>query len=99
MSYEDLEKARLERATKEADKEAANKTKKAKKGKRAMTATPTADEVAVGKEEGGRKHRNGAGADAPALEVEAEAAHLGWPQVDEGGSSSEPWQAPVARMW
>ncbi|KAK5104821.1 hypothetical protein LTR62_003339 [Meristemomyces frigidus] len=99
MSYEDREKARLERATKEADKEAADKAKKAKKAETVLTTTPTADEVAIGKKKCGRRHENGDGADARALEGEAEAAQIGWPQADEGGSSSEPWRAPVARMW
>ena len=99
MSYEDLEKARLERAKKEAGKEAADKAKKAKKAKQALTATPTADEAAVGKKKRGRRHKNGVGANARTLEGEAEAALVDWPQVDEGGSSSDPWRAPVARMW
>ncbi|KAK1807420.1 hypothetical protein LTR12_018232, partial [Friedmanniomyces endolithicus] len=72
MRYEDLDKARLERATKEADKEAADKAKKAKKAKQAMTATPTADEAAIGKKKRGRKHKNVAGADTRPPEGEDE---------------------------
>ncbi|KAK0361224.1 hypothetical protein LTR59_018127, partial [Friedmanniomyces endolithicus] len=77
MSYEDLEKARLERATEEADKEAADKAKKAEKAKQAMTATPTADEVTIGKKKRGRKYKKGAGADTRAVEEEAKAAYIG----------------------
>ncbi|TKA24784.1 hypothetical protein B0A54_17548 [Friedmanniomyces endolithicus] len=77
ITYEDLEKARLERATKEADKEAADKAKKAEKAKQAMTATPTADEVTIGKKKRGRKYKKGAGADTRAVEEEAKAAYIG----------------------
>ncbi|KAK0302207.1 hypothetical protein LTR01_008903 [Friedmanniomyces endolithicus] len=63
MIHEDLEKARLERATKEANKEAADKAKKAKKAKQTMTATPTADEVNTGKKKCRLEHQNGARAD------------------------------------
>ncbi len=83
MSYEDLEKVRAQRAVKEAAKEA---RKVVIETKRVATA---------GK---GRKGNNTAGADA--LESEAVVLHTNEvPSEEENGSVSEPWRAPVARMW
>ena len=45
MCYEDLEKARAERAAKDAEKEAASKTRKAKKAKKESRAMTTAEEA------------------------------------------------------
>ncbi len=90
MRYEDLEKARAEHAAKEAEKEA-------RKAKKILRASPTAEEATVGKGKRGRKHKSRAGADVP--EPKAKMAHMGQTQVEGGEIASEPWRAPVARMW
>ena len=86
MSYEDLEKARAERAAKDAKKEAANETKKAKQ---------TGE--AVGKGKRVRKGKSNGQTDAP--ESDTMRAQINQLQIEEYVIASEPWQAPVARMW
>jgi len=84
MSYEDLEMARAERAAKDAEKEAANETKQA-------------GEAAAGKGKRSRKGKSSRQTDAP--ESETKMAQINQPQIEERVIASEPWQAPVARMW
>jgi hypothetical protein len=64
MSFEDLEKARAERAAKEAAKEAKKAEKEAEKAakeaKKVASATPVAEEAAAGKGKRGRKHKGAA---------------------------------------
>ncbi|KAK3615498.1 hypothetical protein LTR22_027409, partial [Elasticomyces elasticus] len=73
MSYDDLEKVRFERAIKEADRKAPDKAKKAKEAKHAMGATPTVDEVTIGKKKRGRERKNGAGSGARVVQEETAA--------------------------
>lgn len=87
MSYEDLEKARAERAAKDAEKEAANETKKAKQ----------AGEAAAGKGKCGRKGKSSEQTDAP--DSKTKMAQINQPQIEERVIESERWQAPVAWMW
>lgn len=87
VSYEDLEKARAERTAKDAEKEAANETKKAKQ----------AGEAVAGKGKRGRKGKSSGQTDAP--ESETKMAQINQPQIEERVTESEPWQAPVARTW
>jgi len=86
MSYEDLEKARAQRAAKEAAKEA---RKVATEARRVATA---------GKGKLSRKgKKNPAGAGA--LEPEATTLEMSEAPSEESGPVPEPWRAPVARMW
>ena len=87
MSYEDLEKARAERTAKDAEREAANETKKAKQ----------AGQAAAGKGKRGRKGKSSGQTDAPESDIKM--AQINQPQIEEYEIASEPWQAPVARMW
>ena len=92
MSYEDLEKARAERAMKEAAKEAKRAAKEAKEGAKQVRKVATA-----GKRERGRKRRileEVAGAPEP----DAKVARVSEAQV-ENAIPPEQWRAPVAQMW
>ena len=84
MSYEDLEKAKADRAAKKAAKEA----KKAAKEPREATA---------GKSTRGRKCKSSAEANSP--EPKAKVARMSGTQVAENETAPTPWRAPVARMW
>jgi hypothetical protein len=106
MSFEDLEKARAERAAKAVAKEAKKaKTeakKAAKEAKKVASATPDAEEATAGKKKGGRKRKSGAlEADAP--EPKTKVARISETQVaeaeQEGEIAEEPRRAPMARMW
>jgi hypothetical protein len=96
MKYEHLEKARAERAAKEAEKEAAVEAKKAKKAKKGLRATPSVEEAAT--DEGKRVRKRKRSPEADASEPKAKMAQISQTQAD-GVIASEPWQAPVARMW
>ena len=91
MSYEDIEQARAKRA----EKEAANEAKRAKKAEKVLRATPTTEEAAPRKTQRGRKRKRSA--DAP--EPETNMAQTTRTEVEESVMASEPWQAPVAKMW
>ncbi len=90
MSYEDLEKARAERAAKEAEK-VAGKTKKD------LYAIPTAEKAIGSKGKRDRKRMSRVEADAP--EPKAKMARTSQIQIEGGEVASELWRAPVARMW
>lgn len=85
MSYEDLEKARAERAVKEAAKEA-------KKGAKEVTKVATA-----GKGKRGQKRKSPE--EAGASEPKAKVARMSKAQVEVDEIVPEPWRAPVAQMW
>ena len=90
MSYEDLEKARAERATKEAEKEA-------KKAKKDVYATPTAEGAIAGKGKRDRKRMSRIEVDAP--KSKGKMAQTSQIYTEGAEVASEPWRAPVARMW
>lgn len=92
MSYEDLEKARAERALKEAAKEAKRAAREAKEGAKEVQKVATA-----GKGKLGRKRKSPEEAGAP--EPKAKVARMSEAQVEEDEIAPEPWRAPVARMW
>ena len=94
MSYEDLEKAKAERAVKETAKEA----KKAKKAEEeAKKAVKEAEEAILGKNTCRRKRKSPAEADV--LELKAKVARKSGIQGVEDENAPTPWRAPVARMW
>jgi len=97
MCYADLEKARTERAAKDAEKEAASEARKAKKAKKELRAIPTAEEATVGRAKRGLKRKirteENIAAETTMTEVQ-----MGQTQADED-ILARPWQAPVARMW
>lgn len=113
MSYEGLEKARAERAAKEAAKEAAKAVREAKKAeKEAKKAAKKAEEVAsatleveeatAGKEKLDRnkitqKRKSPEAADTS--EPKAKVARMSEAQVEEDEIVAQQWRAPVARMW
>ena len=100
MCYKDLEKARAERAAKDAEKEAASnarKAKKAKKEKNESRAMPTAEETTVGRAKRGLKRKIPTEMDV--AETAATGVQICQTQADEEDISARPWQAPVARMW
>lgn len=90
MSYEDLEKARVERAAKEAEKEA-------KKTKKDVYATPTAEKAIAGKGKRDRKRMSRIEVDAP--KSKGKMAQTSQIYTEGGEVASKPWRAPVARMW
>ena len=93
MSYEDLEKARAERVTKEAAKEAKKTERGAKKAeKEAKKAAKEAEEATAGKSTRGRK-RKSAATEADTPESMAKAARTSGTQVTEDGIAPEPWRA------
>jgi hypothetical protein len=81
MSYEDLEKAREERAAKEAEKEA-------RKAKKVLNVTPTAEGAIAGKGKRGGKRKNRTEADA--LEPKAKMMRISQTQVEGGEFASQP---------
>ena len=97
MAYADLEKARTERAAKDAEKEAASKARKAKKAEKGLRATPTSKATTMARTKRGRKRKNDAEDDMsepaamrpPIYQTEARTQEI----------AARPWQAPVARMW
>ena len=97
MCYEDLEKARAERAAKDAEKEAASNARKAKKAKKESRAMPTAEEATAGRAKRGLKRKIPTEADV--AETTATGVQICQTQADEEDISARPWQAPVARMW
>jgi hypothetical protein len=90
MSYEELEKAKVERAAKETAKEAKKAKREAKK------AAKEAEEATPGKNTRGRKRKSSAEADAP--EPKAKVARKSGTQFAEDETAPTPWRAPVARM-
>jgi hypothetical protein len=102
MSYEDLEKAKAERATKETAKEAKKAEKEVKKAKSEAKkveneAKKAAREVEQAKSTRGRKHKSSAEADA--MEPKDKVARMSEIYVAENETTPTPWRAPVARMW
>jgi hypothetical protein len=85
MSYEDLEKARADRAA----KDAAKVKGKGKRGRKPKSA-PKAEEATTGKATLGQK-RKSATPEADAPDPKAKLARM--------SEASEPARAPVARMW
>lgn len=83
MSYEDLEKARAERALKEAAKETKKAAKEAKQGSKEVKKVATAC-----KGKGGRKRQGPEEAGAP--EPKAKVARMSEAQVDEDEIAREP---------
>nr|OQO30928.1 hypothetical protein B0A51_04155 [Rachicladosporium sp. CCFEE 5018] len=90
MTFEDLEKARAERAAKEAEKEA-------KKAKQTSKAGLTIDETAAGVVKRGRKSEDNAKEDV--AEPKADMTQVSQLQVGGAGSASGSSRALVARMW
>ena len=99
MSYEDLEKAREERAAKEAEKEAKKAEKEAKK------AAKEAEQAASGKSRRGRKRKSPPEGDA--AQPKAKTARVSDTQVADTAALEpmapqaqmrEPSQTPVAQM-
>lgn len=84
MSYEDLEKARRERA--DAEKEA----RKAKKRSRAMSRTRAA-EMGLRKDVQREHDEDEEIAEASTARPDGE--------IQEGAVAPEPWRAPIAKMW
>ena len=121
MRYEDLEKARAERAVKDAKKAEVRARKAAKEAGKVASAIPEAEGAAGGKNARSRKRKR-AVLEAVAAESTAKVARISEIQVteveqgdtqeprakvartskaraEEDGRTSEPWKAPVARMW
>jgi hypothetical protein len=90
MSYEDLEKARAERAVKELKKAA-------KEAKKVASATTEGVEASAGKGRRGRKRNSSEEAGTP--EPKAKITRISETQVEEYEIAPESWKAPVARMW
>lgn len=88
MSYEDLEKAREDRAAKEIAKEAKKAAKEAKK-----VTLREAEKTTVGKAKRGRKRKSPTEIDAPG--PAAKSAQI---QTAEDENVPTPWMAPVAQM-
>lgn len=113
MSYEGLEKARAERAAKEAAKEAKKAEREAKKAekeakkaakeaKEVASATPEVEKATAGKKKLGRSkitQKRKSPEEAGAPEPKAKVARMSEAQVEEDEIAPEPWRAPVARMW
>ena len=97
MAYEDLEKARTERAAKDAEKEAASKARKTKKAEKGLRATPTAEETTMSRTKRGRKRKNNAEEDTS--EPVAMRPQIYQTEAETEEIAARPWQAPVARMW
>ena len=107
VSYEDLEKAQVERAAK---RTAAEAKKAAKEAKKSATATQAVREDQAGKRKRGRKRKSAPSEAGPAGLKKARISEIqaadeqdadvqaAWTHVEESGVASE-WRAPVARMW
>ena len=91
MSFEDLEKARVERVVKEAAIEAKKAAKEAKEGANEVKKLATAV-----RRKRGRKCKSGDEAGMP--ELKTNVARTRKAQVDDK-FALQPWRAPVARMW
>ena len=105
MSYEGLEKARAERAAKEAAKEAKKAEKEAQKAAKeseeVASVTAKVEEATAGKKKLGRNKRTQkrkSPEEAGPPEPMAKVARISEAQVEEYKTASEPWRAPVARM-
>lgn len=113
MSYEGLEKARAERAAKEAMKEAKKAEREAKKAeKEAKRAAKEAEEVAsaipeVEEATAGKKilsrnkitQKGKSPEQAGAPQPKAKVARMSEAQVEEDKIAPELWRAPVVQMW
>jgi hypothetical protein len=105
MSYEDLEKAKAERAAKETAKEAKKAEKEVKKAKseakkvekEAKKAAREVEQASTGKSTRDRKRKSSAEADA--MEPKDKVARMSEIYVAENETTPTPWRAPVARMW
>ncbi|KAL6154495.1 hypothetical protein ACJBU6_07751 [Exserohilum turcicum] len=97
VSYEDLQKARVERAVKDAEKAA---KKAAKETKRAAKATPTTKEEDSNKRKRGRK-RKGAALEHEASDKERQAKFVQTSdtQVKEVENVPQPYRAPEVKMY
>jgi hypothetical protein len=85
MSFEDLEKARAERAAKEAEKEA-------KKARQTSKSNLTVEETTVGKVKRSRKRKDSAKEDVP--KPEAGTMGVSQAQVEGAGNASDLFRAP-----
>ena len=98
MSYEDLEKAKAERAAKDAAKEAKKAEREAKKAeKEAKKAAKEAEDATAGKSTRGRKRKSPVEVDAS--EPKAKVVRKSGTLVAEDETAPTPWRAPVARMY
>ena len=98
MSYEELEKAKAERAAKGTVKEAKKakrEAKKAEKEAKGKKAEKEAEEATAGKSTRGQKRKSSA---ANAREPQAKVARMRETQAAEDETAPTPWRAPVARM-
>ncbi|MCJ1279485.1 hypothetical protein MMC21_007309 [Puttea exsequens] len=92
MSFENLERARAERAVKEAAKQAKKVAKEAK-----MAAKEAKNIATAGKGIRGRQRKSPEEASVP--EPKVKVARMSEAQIEEDEIAPEPWRAPVARMW
>ena len=111
MSYKGLEKARAERAAKEAAKDAKKAEREAKKVKKeakktAKEAEGVASPIPEVKEAGKKKlgcnkitQKRKYPEEAGALEPKAKVTRMSEALVEKDEIMPEPWRAPVARMW
>ena len=100
MSYEDLEKARAERAAKETEKEIRGEATKAPKAKRTgkgLVTEPTAKEADVGK--GQRSRKRESNAELETAEPKAKKAYMSEVEAVDAGIATRSWQALAAEMW
>ncbi|KAF2452236.1 hypothetical protein BDY21DRAFT_257958, partial [Lineolata rhizophorae] len=98
MTWDDLEKARAEHIVKEAAKTEKKAKKTAKEAKKIAKTTLQAEDAATKERKRGRK-RMAATAGADPSEPMAKVARIIDGQVDKNEVITEPWRAPVARMW
>ncbi|KAF2647103.1 DDE-domain-containing protein [Lophiostoma macrostomum CBS 122681] len=98
MTWDDLQKARAEHAVKEAAKAEKKAKKMAREAKKVAKATLQAEDAAIGGGKWGLK-RTAAMIGADHSEPRAKVARRndGW--VEKNQVITEPWRAPVARMW
>ena len=106
MSYEGLEKARAERAAKEAAKEAKKAKREAKKAEKeaeeVASAIPEVEKATRGKKNLSRNkvtQKRMSPEEAGVPDLKAKVARMNEAQVEEDEIAPEPWRAPVARMW
>ena len=86
MRYEDLERARTERAAKEAEKEVANEVRRVEKAMKGSNATLTAKKATTGKAKRGRKRKSSLEIDA--LERKANTVQTSPKQAEEFRNAS-----------
>ncbi len=98
MSYEDLEKARADRAAKEIAKEAKKAARDAKKAanEAKKVAILEAKKTSADKSKRGRKRKSPTVVYAP--EPKARLTQMNGIQIAEDETAPTPWMAPVAQM-